>query len=266
MAIRSAKGGITMTTAAPGTPNWVDLGSPDLDASRQFYSQLFGWTANVSPDPQYGGYTIFNKNNKAVAGAGSLTSQGQIPAWSTYVATEDANAVAASVEQNGGKIVAPPMDVGQEGRMAVFADPTGASFSVWQPGNMAGAEMVNAPGAVTWNELTTRDPARAKAFYHAVFGWNAQDAGDGDVKYTTFMLDDQPIAGMMPMSGDAAAENLPPLWTVYFAVEDTDATAQTAKKLGGQVAVPAMDSPHGRFAALNDPQGASFSVIKPTTT
>jgi predicted enzyme related to lactoylglutathione lyase len=252
-----------MTTAEPGTPNWVDLGSPDLEASRKFYSQLFGWTPNVSPDPQYGGYTIFSKDSKTVAGAGALSGESQIPAWSIYLATGDANVVAARVEQNGGKIVAPPMDVGQEGRMAVFTDPGGASFSVWQAGSMPGAEMVNAPGALTWNELTSRDPDRAKAFYRAVFGWDARENPDSGVKYTIFMLHDQPIAGMMPMSSEAASKDLPPLWMVYFAVEDADATAATAKKLGGQVMVPAADKPQGRSVVINDPQGAVFSVIKP---
>jgi uncharacterized protein len=250
-----------MDIVSPGKPNWVDLGTPDLAASRQFYSQLFGWTADVSDDPQFGGYTTFRKDGKPVAGAGGLSTEGQTPAWSTYLATDNAEAVAAKVEENGGTVVAPPMDVGEEGRMAVFADPTGAPFSVWQAGNNPGAQMFNAPGSLSWNELTTRDPAGAKQFYGAVFGWEAKDTPDGDTKYTMWRLGGQPVGGMMQLSGPA---DLPPLWMVYFAVEDCDATAQTAARLGGEVAVAPANNVQGRFAVLNDPQGAVFSIIQPS--
>jgi uncharacterized protein len=246
---------------APGVPNWVDLGSPDLDASRRFYAQLFGWTPNISPDPSFGGYTTFSKDDKSVAGAGALANEGQVPAWSTYLATDNADAVAARVEENGGGTVAAPMDVGQEGRMAVFTDPAGAVFSVWQARDNPGAQLVNAPGALTWNELTTRDPAGAKRFYGAVFGWDAQDNPDGDTTYTMWTLGDQPIGGMMPMAGKSP--DLPPIWMVYFGVEDCDATAGTAASLGGEVVVAPADNAQGRFAVLNDPQGALFSIIKP---
>jgi predicted enzyme related to lactoylglutathione lyase len=249
-----------MTTAV-GTPNWVDLGSPDLEESRQFYSQLFGWQANVSPDPQFGGYTIFTKDGKPVAGAGGLASEGQVPAWSTYLATDNADAVAARVQENGGTIIAPPMDVGQEGRMATFTDPTGANFAIWQPGNNPGAQLFNAPGSVTWNELSTRDPDAAKRFYGAVFGWEAQDGPSAGSTYTMWQLGGRPVGGMLPM-GSSFAQDLPPIWMVYFAVEDTDATANTAASLGGQVAVGPTDSPQGRFAVLDDPHGAVFSIIK----
>lgn len=252
-----------MSVAIPGAPNWVDLGSPDLEASRRFYSQLFGWSADVSPDPQFGGYTTFAKDGKAVAGAGGLSSDSQIPSWSTYVATDDAETVAMKVQDGGGTVLTAPMDVGDEGRMAVFTDPDGAPFSVWQSRNMAGAELLNAPGALTWNELTTRDPGRAKRFYRSVFGWGAQDNPDGEMTYTVFTLDGQPVAGMMPMSRDAASADLPPLWMVYFDVEDTDATSRQASNLGGQVAVAPTENAQGRFAVLNDPQGAVFSIIKP---
>lgn len=260
--VRSERG-ITMSAAVPGTPNWVDLGSPNLEASRAFYSDLFGWTAEVSPDPQFGGYTTFSKDGKAVAGAGALSNNNQIPSWSTYVSTDDADLTAAKVRDNGGTVVVAPMDLGQEGRMAVFIDPDGAPFSVWQGRDMPGAQLLSAPGALAWNELTTHDPNRAKSFYGRVFGWGAQDNADGAVTYTMFTMNNQPVGGMMPMSGEAASAELPALWMVYFAVEDCDATARRADELGGAVAVPAADNTQGRFAVLNDPQGAVFCVITP---
>lgn len=250
-----------MTVQPAGTPNWVDLGTSDLEDAKRFYTALFGWTAHVSPDPRAGGYTIFNKDDKRVAGAGPLMGEGQPTAWSTYVATDDADAVATRVEAAGGKVLVAPFDVMEHGRMVVFTDPGGAAFSVWQAGTTSGAELFNEPGSLTWNELATRDADDAKAFYGSVFGWRAEDSPMGTFAYTTWHLDDRPIGGMMPMTGEEWGD-LPPHWMVYFAVEDTDATSARATELGGKVSVPPTDFPFGRFAVLNDPQGAHFSVIR----
>lgn len=252
-----------MSTPAPGTPSWVDLGSPDLEASKRFYSELFGWTADTSADPQAGGYTIFNKDGKAVAGAGPLFSEGQPTAWSTYIATDNADAVAARVEEAGGKVISPPFDVMQFGRMGVFTDPSGAFFSIWQAGEMPGAELFNAPGALCWNELMTRDPEGAKAFYASVFGWGVKDSPFGELTYTEWQVDGRTVAGMFPMVGpDAPPPEVPPHWVVYFAVDDCDATVAKTQELGGAVVLPPKDIPQGRFAMLTDPHGAAFSVIK----
>ena len=251
-----------MTTLAPGTPNWVDLGTPDLTDAKRFYAALFGWTPHVSPQPEAGGYTIFTKGAKAVAGAGPLFGEDQRPAWSTYIATEDADALAAKVESAGGKVLVAPFDVMDQGRMAVFLDQSGAAFSVWQPMAMPGAELFNVSGALSWIELATRDPEGAKAFYGAVFGWEAEDQPIGPGTYTNWRLGGQLIGGMMPILSEGPSADLPPRWMVYFAAADADATAERAVKLGGAVSVPPSDLPRGRFAVLTDAQGAAFSVIK----
>lgn len=251
-----------MTTLAPGTPNWVDLGTPDLDDAKRFYAALFGWTPHVSPHPEAGGYTIFTKGAKAVAGAGPLFGEGQPPAWSTYIATDDADAAATRVEAAGGTVLVAPFDVMDQGRMGVFLDQAAAAFSVWQPMAMPGAELFNVAGALSWNELATRDPDGSKAFYGAVFGWEPEDRPIGPGTYTVWKLDGRSIGGMAPIIGETRQTNLPPHWMVYFAVADADATAERAAELGGVVSVPPSDLPQGRFAVLTDPQGAAFSVIK----
>ncbi len=152
-----------------GVPNWVDLGSPDVAASKQFYSQLFGWEP-VDGGPDSGGYLIFHKDGAAVAGAGPLQGPGQPPSWSVYIATDDADATAAKVEAAGGKVLMAPMDVMDQGRMAVFMDPAGAAFGVWQKITFPGAQLQQEPGAISWVELATRDSERATQFYTAVFG------------------------------------------------------------------------------------------------
>jgi hypothetical protein len=251
-----------MTSTAPGTPNWVDLGSPDVEASKRFYGELFGWEATTSPEPEAMGYTMFSVGGKEVAGVGPLQSPDQPPVWTTYVATADADATATMVEAAGGKVLMAPMDVMDFGRMALFLDPAGAAFAVWQAGTHPGGEVFNVPGALTWNELTTRDPDSSKAFYSSLFGWTPSDADYAGTTYTTWRLGGARVGGMMPMVGDAWPPELPNHWMVYFAVDDCDATAAKAAELGGAVSVPPTDIAPGRFAVLGDPNGAFFSIIK----
>jgi len=143
----------------------------------------------------------------------------------------------------------------------VFADPTGAVIGVWQPAAHTGAQLVNEPVSYCWSELATRDVDGAKAFYSAVFGWDSATGTDGPMAYTEFKVDGDSIAGMFQMAG-MMPDDVPPHWGVYFAVADCDATVDAASGLGASVAVPAMDVPIGRFAALTDPHGAFFRVIK----
>jgi hypothetical protein len=246
---------------APGVPNWVDLGTADVFDATRFYTGLFGWTAHLDPAPEAGGYTTFTMDGKPVAGAGPLYGVGQPTAWSTYIATTDADTVAARVDAAGGKVLVAPFDVLDQGRMAAFLDQAGAPFSVWQPGTMNGAELFDAPGSLTWNELTTRDVEGSKAFYGSVFGWTARDSAMSGVPYILWEHRGDTIAGLMPMVGDQWPVDLAPHWMVYFAVDDCDAAAARAASLGGRVAVPPTSFPMGRFAEITDPQGGTFSIL-----
>ncbi|KKK07111.1 VOC family protein [Micromonospora sp. HK10] len=248
-----------MNGVEPGTPCWADLATPGLEDAKEFYPQLFGWTGQVSPEPAAGGYTVFRKDGRAVAGAGPPATPDQVPIWSTYVATDDADLVATRVEAAGGQVVVAPFDVFDQGRMAVLADPAGAVFSVWQPMAMRGAELFNEPGSMCWNELVTPDPERAKDFYGLVFGWHPEERAPGPMPYTGWRCGARIVAGMMPQLEKLPAD-LPAYWSVYFAVADVDATAAHAAELGGTILVPPRDNPAGRSAALRDPQGALFSV------
>jgi uncharacterized protein len=146
---------MTATPSYPaGTPIWVDLSSPDPAASARFYGALFGWEGEDLGE-QAGHYHMFRKDGKTAAGA-SQTQGGAPPAWSTYVATDDADGTAAKVSQAGGQVIVAPFDVMDQGRMAVFADPSGAFFSIWRSAAMNGAEHMNAPGGFCWNELSSR--------------------------------------------------------------------------------------------------------------
>ena len=252
-----------MTTYAPGTPSWVEFGSPDLDASIEFYGGLFGWDVPESENAeQTGGYRLAMKGDKPASGMMPLMQEGQPPAWTTYVSVEDADATAAAVKEAGGSVIAEPMEVMDLGKMAIFADPTGAVFGIWQPGTFPGAGVVNEPGAISWNELNTRDLAGAKEFYGSVFGWSFQDQdmGGGET-YSMIVLGEGRVGGILDLAAREVPETIPPHWQVYFAVEDTDATIEAAKAAGGEVMLEPVDIPFGRFAILTDPHGASFAVI-----
>jgi len=252
------------TSYDPGTPCWVELsGTPDVEASQSFYRELFGWEMPEQPNSdQLGGYRRAKLGGRDVAGVSPRMEDGQPTVWATYVSVEDAAATAAKVAESGGGQVAEPMDVVGLGTMAIFTDPTGAVFGVWQPGTFAGAELVNEPGAFAWNELGTRDVGAAKEFYGAVFGWGFRDNDMGEMgTYTEWLNGEASIGGMMDVSGRLPDE-IPAHWLVYFAVENTDAALETVKSSGGGVSFGPVDIPAGRFAIVTDPHGAAFAVIQ----
>jgi len=204
----------------------------DPAAARDYYGKLFGWETEGEPDPQYGGYGMARIGGKDVAGIGGLQDPNAPSAWMAYIGTDDAEAVAKKVEAAGGKVVAPPFDVGDAGRMAVFQDPVGAYISVWQPNTMAGAGVMNEAGSYAWAELNARGVDKAKRFYTTVFGWGEKVSpmGEGMPPYTEFQQDGKSIAGAMEMVAMVPAE-VPSHWMIYFAVDDVDQAAQKATDL-----------------------------------
>lgn len=246
----------------PGTPSWVDVTAKDVDASAAFYGGLFGWEASATgTEEETGGYRMFSMRGRTVAGIGPWREGGPPPMWTTYVTVEDADATCATATQAGGTVFLPPMDVLEAGRMAVIADPQGAVFAIWQPNRHPGAQIVNEPGSLVWNELAARDIAPEPAFYKAVFGWDADTQPMGGAPYTTWKRGEKPVGGMVQMTDEWPA-GMPPHWLVYFAVADTDAAVARGAELGATVHVPPQDVEGvGRFAVMSDPQGAPFAVI-----
>ena len=245
----------------PGTPSWVDLSTPDVEASATFYGGLFGWEAvEAGPPQETGGYRIIMRDGKAVGGLMGLMDESQPPVWSTYVAVDDADAAAGRAREAGGTVLVEPMDVMEAGRMAFFMDPGGAAIGVWQAGTNKGAQVVNEPGAVTWNELQVRDPEAHKTFYSAVFGWTPQNMDQGPMDYTMWHNGDAGVGGMLTMPPMVPAE-IPPHWLVYFGTEDCDATLARVKELGGSEVMGPMDIPIGRFAIATDPHGTAFAFV-----
>lgn len=254
------------TSYVPGAPNWVDLGVPDVDAAAAFYGAVFGWQFQ-SAGPDAGGYGMFTLGGKTVAAVGPLMGEGAVPSWTLYFDTPDANATADAVRKEGGAVRAEPLDVFTAGRMAQFADPAGAPFAVWQPGETKGLDAVTDPGTLCWTELHTTDPAAARSFYGAVFGWVTEDVPMDGFSYTVIRPagggEDSSQGGIIQLTPEMAAAGASSRWWPYFEVADTDAVVAAAAERGGTVITPAQDVPGvGRFAFLADPAGAAFAVIK----
>lgn len=241
-----------------GTLSWFDLSTPDPVAARAFYGALFGWEFTPEGPPETGYYTMALVNGRTAAGMGKQQQEGVPSTWSVYLAADDAAAVAARVPELGGSVVMPPMDVMGDGHMAIFADPGGAIFGVWQPGNHRGARVVHEPGAMEWAEVNTRDTAQVRDFYAALFGLSPQKV-EG-VAYFTMHLGEQNASwGILEMN--ERWEGIPSHWMPYFQVADVERAVREVPELGGKVHVPPFDTPHGRIAVLADPFGATFTVL-----
>ncbi|MFI0352047.1 VOC family protein [Actinomadura sp. 9N407] len=255
------------TSYQPGTPCWIDLGTPDIEASQAFYGGLFGWQGHTSPDPATGGYTMMTLGAGGTGPVAALMPHvvtGQPVAWVTYVSVEDLDEVVKAVGPAGGQVLMEPMDILDQGRMTIFADALGAVLGAWQPGEFPGAGVMNEPGTYCWSELACRDTAAAEAFYGTVFGWRAHARGGPGTGYSRWSVQDgPPIGGMIQLDGRWPGD-VAPHWMVYFAVQDCDGVAASALELGGTVPVLPADAPFGRFAVLRDPQGGHFAVVRPS--
>ena len=250
------------TSYEQGTPNWVDLPTTDPNAAKAFYSGLFGWTYDDQPMDEGAVYSLAKLGDHMVAAISpqppDMAAAGAPPMWNTYIAVDSADDAAARIGAAGGTVLMEPFDVMDAGRMVFAMDPSGAMVAFWQANQHIGASLVNEPGTVVWNELITTDQAAAK-FYEQVAGMTTSTMDMGQGEYTVFHAGDRMVGGTIPPQ----MEGVPNHWHVYFAVDDADATAAKITELGGTVLVPPFDTPVGRIAVAQDPQGGTFSILQP---
>jgi predicted enzyme related to lactoylglutathione lyase len=264
----------------PGVPCWVDTSQPNPEAAAAFYSGLFGWEVrDVVPPESEGTYLVGEIRGGGVAAIQPIP-EGAPPMamWNTYIWVDSADETASNVVEAGGKVLMDPFDVMDAGRMAVFADPEGAAFCVWEAKVHKGAQVVNEAGALNFNGLNTRDVEGAKSFYGSVFGWTTLDLGGAEMwtlpGYGDHLEERTPglrkqmaefggptgfedvVANITPLADEQA--DVPAHWSVTFGVDDADATAAKATELGGTVIVAPFDAPWVRMAVLADPAGATF--------
>jgi uncharacterized protein len=247
------------TEHAPGTFSWVELSTNDVDGAKNFYGGLFGWDFDDQEIPAEagGGVYVMCEVDGDHAAAISQSREGDPtpPHWNNYVTVASADDAAAKGTQSGGDALMEPFDVMTAGRMAVLSDPTGAAFAVWQPNESIGAERVNDPGCLTWNELHTTDVDAAVRFYESVFGWTTDEVDtQGGPRYVIISNGDRRNGGIMD-----AQEGEPANWMPYFVVTSRDAAADWIGDLGGKD-LARMEMPQGKIAILQDPQGAAFGI------
>ncbi|MFE9929844.1 VOC family protein [Streptomyces sp. NPDC005533] len=251
-----------------GSPNWLDLGSPDTTAAAAFYGAVLGWDF-ASAGPEAGGYGFFQVNGKTVAALGPLTEEGATSAWMIHFMTPDVDATAAAVRDGGGTVRMEPGDVMGEGRLAHFTDPQGAEFACWQPGNTAGFDVASEEKALVWVELHVPDPVAAVNFYAGLFGWRYAEMDVPGMTYRVLSTadgdqQDASFGGVAPLGEGAGGGQEEARWVPYLHVADVDDTLAKAQKNGGSVIMPAADVPDvGRLAWLADPFGAVFALLKP---
>ncbi|MEU0739809.1 VOC family protein [Streptomyces sp. NPDC006134] len=241
-----------------GGPCWAELGTSDVEAAKRFYTKLFGWRPRTDARLQTGGYAIARLGDAAVAGLSPLYQPAQPVAWNVSFAVDDADAAARRVTEAGGTVLLGPEDVFDAGRFAVAAGPDEEVFHLWQARAFPGAGLFDAPGALGWVELLTREPGRARDFYTAVFGWSA----GGTERYPRWSVGGAEFGGMVTMD-DKFPHEVPAHWLPYFAVTDVDRAAADATSGSGTVLMTPTSLPEGpRIAVLRDPQGAMFGVYR----
>lgn len=248
---------------APGAPCWIDLMTSDPEKAKDFYARLFGWTYETGDQEKYGGYIMAFKDGQPVAGLMKNDGTSGYPdVWTTYLRVEDIEAAANAAAAHGGQILMGPMEVPEQGQMAMIGDPGGAAVGLWQFGGHTGFKIHDVSGSPVWHELQTRSYDESVQFYRAVFGWDTEVRSDSpQFRYTTLGTGDHSTAGIMDSSAHLP-EGVPSHWQVYFGVDNADATIEKALSLGGRLVEPLEDSPFGRMAGLADPTGTMFKIAQ----
>lgn len=254
----------TQTRFKVNTILWTDLMSTDVEASKKFYGELFGWQAkNAEGAP--GPYTMLSLENESVGAMmpidPEMSKQGIPPHWSVYIYVENLEQTMARIQQHGGKVLCGPMEVMTHGRMATCMDPQGAAFNIWQPLQHFGAERMGKDGGLTWLELMSSDLEAGLKFYAQVFGWTSEPMAPANMTYHVMMSGQNPVGGAMGLPPGAP---MPPSWAVYFQVQDMASMIARAQSLGASLHMPETPVPgKGSFAFLGDPQGALFYLWRP---
>jgi predicted enzyme related to lactoylglutathione lyase len=242
----------------PGTFSWVELATSDAEAAKAFYAELFGWEYE---DDEVGAGMVYSTARRDGHVVAALLGSDQPPHWNSYISVASVDEAAKKVDEAGGKVVQEPFDVMDVGRMAVIQDPSGAPVSLWEGSKRIGADLVNSPGALTWNDLMTHDVGKASEFYCEVFGWEVGTVEGAPDDRVTIRNGEQMNGGMAKLPESAGA-GVPPHWLPYFAIDDAEGAAERVKGGGGELVAGPIEVPAGRFLVCADPQGAMFALIE----
>lgn len=251
-----------------GTFSWAELQSTDTEASKRFLTALFGWSHADIPISESMVYTMYSLDGENVAASNrmdeNMQNMGIPPYWNQYITVDDVDAIAPRVTELGGKVVAGPFDVFDSGRMLILSDAVGAAVSLWQPRSHIGANLVNRPGAMAWNELATPDSEASQAFYGGLLGW--EFAPEGPPGYMIIRNQGRANGGILQMTDEWRLPDgcmMPSHWTVYFSVADIDHAVEQVGVLGGEAMYETIEAADvGRFRIVREPSGAVFTLIQ----
>ncbi len=241
-----------------GVFSYVELASGDVEAAKPFYERLFGWTYDDVPLGDDMTYHPASKDGKRVAAVYQTQREA---GWLNYVTVDDLDATAGKVDDLGGTVTQKPFDVMDQGRMAVVTDPTGATLALWEPKENAGAELVNAAGALAWNDLQTTDVAKAAEFYAELLGWELGEVEDAPDERQAIRVGEGLNGGIAKLPDSSAEAGVPSHWVAFFAVDDVGATVELVEDSDGTVLAGPIDVPSGRMAVITDPGGVIFGIV-----
>jgi predicted enzyme related to lactoylglutathione lyase len=259
----------------PGVPCWVETWHDDPGPAVKFYSAILGWEAeNTLPPDAEGTFHICRTRGRDAAAIGSPLPEGAppTPVWTTFILVESAEETAGKARDAGGSVIVEPFESLEGGRLAIGADPGGATFAAWEQAEHKGAQVVNEPGAYSMSALETTDVEGAKAFYGELFGWEPEPFGPPDAGISVWRLPGY-VGGepQQPVPRDVVAmlianDEGPARWGVDFWVFNADQAAAKATEMGGRTVTPPYDVPGVdgmRQAVLADPGGAVLSITQP---
>jgi uncharacterized protein len=246
----------TREAYAPGVICWVDLATSDVDGAKAFYKNLFGWEYDDRDAGDGQTYTMASRDGQVVAGVMAAADPGP-PRWQSYIAVASADDAASKAASAGAQVLMAPVDVGPAGRAALLEDPSGAAVFVWEARERVGAALVNAPGALCWNDLLTHDVTKATAFYETVFGWDLAPVEGAPGHRHSIHVGTTLNGGI----AEVMTPEMPSHWLACFAVDDVPAARAAAAAAGGRPLTDVFELPSGRFAVVTDPQNAAFGII-----
>jgi hypothetical protein len=242
---------------------WHELLTNDPGAAAAYYTKVIGWGIMAwDQDPTY---RMWTTNGMPIGGLMKLPedakAMGAPPNWLWYASTPNVDATVEQAKRLGAKPLSGMLDVPNVGRMAVMADPQGATFAVYQPSaETPGHDGKPAMGEISWHELATTDWKAAFDFYHALLGWEKMDVMDMGPAgpYQMFGRLGTMLGGVYNKSKEMAT---PPHWLCYARVPDAAKAAALATRHGGKLLNGPMAVPGGDMIAMCvDPQGAAFAV------
>jgi predicted enzyme related to lactoylglutathione lyase len=248
------------TSHPPGAFSWAELVTSDPEAAKAFYASFLGWTYEDAPLPMGGVYSMAKIRGRSAAAIFEGPAGQGPPHWNAYITVASVAETAERAAGLGATVVAPPFDVMDAGRMVVVQDPAGVYINFWEPRRHIGAEIVNEHGALTWNEIATRDAEPALSFYRDLLGWEFEPIEQAPFPMWLIRLGGRPNGNVREMGGETPAE-VPPHVLDFFAVDDIGAAVDAAQAGGGRLMVGPQQVPAGTFAVLNDPEGAVFGLF-----